>query len=63
MPPTPSPPRATPWTPTTWPPVSPLIARTIRRFGDWHLDLTPPKDVIATRLELAPGALFPTAPV
>jgi TnpA family transposase len=23
--------------------VSPLITRTIRRFGDWHLDLTPPK--------------------
>jgi hypothetical protein len=43
--------------------VSPLITRTIRRFGDWHLDLTPPKDVVATRLDLAPGALFPTAPV
>lgn len=43
--------------------VSPLITRTIRRFGDWHLDLTPPEDVIATRLDLAPGALFPTAPV
>ncbi|WP_322748037.1 MULTISPECIES: Tn3 family transposase [unclassified Frankia] len=43
--------------------VSPLITRTIRRFGDWHLDLTPPKDVVATRLDPAPGALFPTAPV
>jgi hypothetical protein len=43
--------------------VSPLITRTIPRFGDWHLDLTPPKDVIATRLDLAPGALFPTVPV
>ncbi|MGW0964556.1 hypothetical protein ACWD4K_37605, partial [Streptomyces gelaticus] len=43
--------------------VSPLITRTIRRFGDWHLDLTPPKDVIATKLDLAPGALFPTTPV
>jgi Tn3 transposase DDE domain len=42
--------------------VSPLITRTIRGFGDWHLDLTPPKDVAATRLDLAPGALFPTAP-
>jgi len=31
--------------------------------GDWHLDLTPPKDVVATRLYPAPGALFPTAPV
>ncbi len=43
--------------------VSPLITRTIRRFGDWHLDLTPPKDVVATRLDPAPGTLFPTAPV
>lgn len=23
--------------------VSPLITHTIRRFGDWHLDLTPPE--------------------
>jgi hypothetical protein len=22
--------------------ISPLIRHTIRRFGDWHLDLTPP---------------------
>ncbi|MCX5114944.1 hypothetical protein OOK13_42200 [Streptomyces sp. NBC_00378] len=43
--------------------ISPLITRTIRRFGDWHLDLTPPKDVIATKLDLAPGALIPTTPV
>ncbi|MEU7878933.1 hypothetical protein [Microbispora bryophytorum] len=39
--------------------VSPLTTRTIRRFGDWHADLTPPKDVVATRLE----ALSPTTPV
>ncbi|WP_261558713.1 hypothetical protein [Frankia tisae] len=43
--------------------VSPLIMRTIRRFGNWYLDLTPPKDVVAIRLNLAPGTLFPTAPV
>jgi len=23
--------------------VTPLITHTIRRFGDWHLDLTPPE--------------------
>ena len=23
--------------------LSPLITHTIRRFGDWHLDLTPPE--------------------
>ena len=23
--------------------ISPLITHTIRRFGDWHLDLTPPE--------------------
>ncbi|MEU7938252.1 hypothetical protein [Microbispora bryophytorum] len=43
--------------------VSPLITRTLRRFGDRHLDLSPPRDVVATRLDLAPGALFPTTPV
>lgn len=26
-------------------------------------DPTPPKDIVATRLDLAPGALFPTAQV
>lgn len=42
--------------------ISPLITRTIRRFGDWIVDLTPPADVGATRLDLTPRALFP-APV
>ena len=23
--------------------VTPLITHTVRRFGDWHLDLTPPE--------------------
>ncbi len=32
-------------------------------FGDWHVDLIPPKDVVATRLYLASGVLFPTTPV
>lgn len=33
---------------------SPLITRTIRRFGDWHLDLTPPKDVVVTHAGVTP---------
>ncbi|MFI7014627.1 hypothetical protein [Streptomyces sp. NPDC050164] len=37
-------------------------AATIDATGRGTVD-TPPKDVIATRLDLAPGALFPTAPV
>jgi Tn3 transposase DDE domain len=39
--------------------VSPYITHTIRRFGDWVLDLSPPDTQPPTRLELAPGALFP----
>ncbi|MBD0742531.1 hypothetical protein [Streptomyces sp. CBMA152] len=39
--------------------LSPLITRTIRRFGDWNLDLTPPKYVVATRLDLAPERCSP----
>jgi hypothetical protein len=39
--------------------ISPLITRTIRRFGDWIVDTTPPTDVVATRLDLTPRALFP----
>jgi hypothetical protein len=40
--------------------ISPYITHTIRRFGDWVLDLSPPEVQPATRLELMPGALFPT---
>lgn len=43
--------------------ISPLITRTIRRFGDWIVDTTPPAEVVATRLDLTPRALFPTGPV
>ena len=32
--------------------ISPLITFTIRRFGDWHLDLTPPETTIDGRLAL-----------
>jgi hypothetical protein len=37
--------------------VSPYITRTIRRFGNWVVDLTPP-DAPATYLDLEPRVLF-----
>src|SRR5271165_4836303 len=39
--------------------IAPYITHTIRRFGDWVLDLSPPEAVPVTALNLAPGALFP----
>ncbi|WP_436778293.1 Tn3 family transposase [Yinghuangia sp. YIM S09857] len=39
--------------------ISPYITRTIRRFGDWVLDLAPPEANPATRLDLQPEVLFP----
>jgi hypothetical protein len=33
--------------------VSPYITHTIRRFGDWHLDLTPPEADTPTHLALS----------
>ena len=39
--------------------ISPYITHTIRRFGDWVLDLSPPDAVPVTTLDLVPGALFP----
>jgi hypothetical protein len=42
--------------------ITPYITRTIRRFGDWVLDLTPPDASPVTRLDLEPRALFPTGP-
>ncbi|MEU6641704.1 Tn3 family transposase [Saccharomonospora sp. NPDC046836] len=39
--------------------ISPYITHTIRRFGDWVLDLSPPEAVPVTTLDLVPGALFP----
>jgi Tn3 transposase DDE domain len=38
--------------------VSPYITRTIRRFGNWIVDLTPPDHTPATRLDLEPRVLF-----
>jgi TnpA family transposase len=42
--------------------ITPYITRTIRRFGDWVLNLTPPEAVPATRPDLEPRALFATGP-
>lgn len=39
--------------------ISPYITHTIRRFGDWVLDLSPPERQPVTALDLVPGALFP----
>ncbi|MEV0704598.1 Tn3 family transposase, partial [Saccharopolyspora sp. NPDC050389] len=39
--------------------ISPYITHTIRRFGDWVLDLSPPDATPVTTLDLVPGALFP----
>ncbi len=39
--------------------ISPYITHTIRRFGDWVLDLSTPDAVPVTTLDLVPGALFP----
>lgn len=42
--------------------ITPYITRTIRRFGDWVLNLTPPEAIPVTRLDLEPRALFATGP-
>lgn len=42
--------------------IVPYITHTVRRFGDWVLDLTPPETVPVTRLDLVPGALFGADP-
>ncbi|MFI0451935.1 hypothetical protein [Actinomadura sp. 6N118] len=38
--------------------VSPYITHTVRRFGNWTLNLTPPDQAPATRLDLEPRVLF-----
>ncbi|MFF0613334.1 Tn3 family transposase [Nocardia tengchongensis] len=38
--------------------ITPYITRTIRRFGDWVLTLTPPETIPITHLDLEPRALF-----
>ncbi|MEV6426199.1 Tn3 family transposase [Nocardia sp. NPDC051463] len=37
--------------------ITPYITRTIRRFGDWVLNLTPPEGEPITRLDLGPRAV------
>ncbi len=39
--------------------ITPYITRTIRRFGDWVLDLKPPPGSPVTHLDLHPRVLFP----
>ncbi|WP_326825959.1 hypothetical protein [Streptosporangium sp. NBC_01756] len=38
--------------------ISPYITHTIRRFGNWMLNLTPPAAEPTTRLDLEPRVLF-----
>ncbi|WP_225992997.1 transposase [Actinomadura rudentiformis] len=38
--------------------VSPYITHTVRRFGNWTLNLAPPDQAPATRLDLEPRVLF-----
>ncbi|MET7462980.1 Tn3 family transposase [Nonomuraea sp. NPDC005501] len=40
--------------------VSPYLTHTVRRFGNWTLDLTPPDQNPTTRLDLEPRVLFST---
>jgi hypothetical protein len=42
--------------------ISPYITHTLRRFGNWTLNLTPPDDMPNTRLDLEPRVLFAAAP-
>ena len=41
--------------------ITPYITRTIRRFGNWVLDLRPPDGSPVTRLDLQPRVLFPAS--
>ena len=38
--------------------VSPYITHTVRRFGNWIINLTPPDQAPFTRLDLEPRVLF-----
>jgi len=42
--------------------IVPCITHTIRRFGDWVLDLSPPQALPVTTLNLAPGAATASGP-
>jgi TnpA family transposase len=42
--------------------ISPYITYTVRRFGNWVINLTPPDQAPTTRLDLEPRVLFPAGP-
>jgi TnpA family transposase len=42
--------------------ISPYITHTVRRFGNWTLNLTPPDRAPTTRLDLEPRVLFAPTP-
>ena len=42
--------------------ISPYIAHTVRRFGNWTLNLTPPDRAPTTRLDLESRVLFAPTP-
>lgn len=42
--------------------ISPYITSTVRGFGNWTLNLTPPDDQPNTRLDLEPRVLFAPSP-
>jgi hypothetical protein len=41
--------------------IAPYITHTVRRFGNWVINLTPPEDTPTTRLDLEPRVLFRAA--
>ena len=42
--------------------IVPYITHTVRRFGDWTINLAPPEQTPATRLDLEPRVLFGAGP-
>lgn len=42
--------------------IAPYITHTVRRFGNWVINLTPPEQTPTTRLDLEPRVLFRAAP-
>jgi TnpA family transposase len=43
--------------------IAPYITHTVRRFGNWVINLTPPEQTPTTRLDLEPRVLFRAGPV
>ncbi len=42
--------------------IVPYITHTVRRFGDWVINLAPPEQTPTTRLDLQPRVLFRAGP-